>query len=140
MPARISLFARDLPADWPIHALNLSVLYTRESPGEWCARALEMDLEAYGRDEDEALRALVAMVIAQVSFAIQRRAPELVLKDAPAVYWQLYESNRRQTMTRLISGQPAAADVDVKVGTLPIPAEILAHYQRKKPFHRQRAA
>lgn len=67
MPARISLFARDLPADWPIHALNLSVLYTRESSGEWCARA--------GGNGH-----------AQVSFAIQRRAPELVLKDAPAVY------------------------------------------------------
>lgn len=139
MDARIHLSAANLPRDWPLHALTLSVLYNRDDAGEWSARALEMDLEAYGKDERAATKALIDMVILQVTFAIQKKDHRLVLKDAPAMYWQMYERARGLQMQRLIAGAEDDASADVKIGTLPIPASALKGYQRKKPFTRQHA-
>lgn len=130
----------NLPDGWPYTTITTSNLYTKEGPNLWCARALEMDLEAYGPTQETAAKALVEMVVAQLVFAVQKKDPGLIMRPAPSMYWRLYEETRSQMMHRMISGADEVEDADISVGTMPIPAALLAAYQRKKPFKRQHAA
>lgn len=65
-----------------------------DSPGEWIAIALEMDLLGYGKTKDGALAELRDVVEAQVYFSSDRNNPSLITFHAPKKYFDLYEQGR----------------------------------------------
>lgn len=126
------------PKDWPFTDSTIGVVAVQDG-GEWLAVALEMDLQAHGKTHQAALDALAEMVISQIAFAMQKKQPDLVFRDAEPMYWQMYDRERRAAMRATLM-QQKREDSDIRASNLPINDGLIAQFQRKKPFQRQRAA
>jgi hypothetical protein len=69
-------------------AFEVSVIVFRED-SMWTALALEMDIRGYGSSRESAVDDVLAMITAQVSFAIQMGHAETIWKRADETYWQM---------------------------------------------------
>lgn len=84
-------------------AFEVSILvYTEDD--SCVALALEMDLRGFGATGEAALADLDEMILAQVSFALQKRHPESVWKPAEQKYWDMFEDARREQFIAQIKG------------------------------------
>ncbi|MEC9361898.1 MAG: hypothetical protein VYC42_01620 [Pseudomonadota bacterium] len=129
--------AFDAPDDWPIENANINVVIFEEA-GEWTAVALEMDLHAIAPTMEAARRELAEAVMSQLAFAIQKRQPELVFRNAEPMYWRLFEQGRDAKLRALVTDQ--AVSPNIVTASLPVDDGLISQFQRKKPFQRQRAA
>ena len=66
-----------------------SVIVFRQG-STWTALALEMDIRGYGSSREAAVDDVLAMITAQVSFAVQMGHAETVWKRAEEKYWRRY--------------------------------------------------
>ena len=88
---------------------EVSVIVFRDGAG-WTALALEMNLRGYGASRRAATDDVVAMIVAQVSFAVQMGHPESVWHPAEEKYWRMFNDARRMRFVAEISGKRASAD------------------------------
>ncbi len=99
--------------------LTLNILCYPED-GEWVALALEMDIRGYGATPDDAWSELRGLVDAQIAFAKEKGAPELIWFSAEDRYWDMYrEAQRREMDARLAAG--TFSTCDVRTGGMPLP-------------------
>ena len=105
-------------------AFEVSVILFREGSG-WTALALEMDIRGYGPTREAAVDDALAMISAQVSFAVQMGHPESIWKPAEESYWRMWEKARRNQFVAEISGSEAPTDEIADL--VPIPLLALKH-------------
>ena len=86
-----------------------NVIVFRED-SKWSALALEMNVRGYGSTPELALEDVGVMLMAQVSFAVQRGHPESVWHPADEKYWRMWESARRNQFVAKMSGSEAPTD------------------------------
>jgi hypothetical protein len=91
------------------HNFEVSVITYRED-STWTALALEMNLRGYGSTVEAASDDLCEMLIAQVSFAVQRGHPESVWNRADDEYWRMFEEARRNQFVAEVSGSQRSDD------------------------------
>jgi len=108
-------------------AFEVSVIVFREET-TWTALALEMDIRGYGASRKAAVDDALAMISAQVSFAVQRGHAESVWKPAEDKYWRMWENARRNQFVAEVSGLEPPADEIADL--LPIP--LLALKQKEE--------
>ncbi len=61
-----------------------------ETESAWTAMALEMDLRAWGNTFEEVLKELVNLICTQISFALFKKQPDMILKPADPKWTELY--------------------------------------------------
>jgi hypothetical protein len=105
-------------------AFEVSVIVFREGP-TWTALALEMDIRGYGPSRKAAVDDAMAMISAQVSFAVQRGHAESVWKPAADKYWRMWENARRNQFVAEVSGSEPPTDEIADL--VPIPLHALKH-------------
>ena len=105
-------------------AFEVSVIVFRER-STWTALALEMDIRGYGSSREAAVDDAMAMITAQVSFAMQMGHGESVWKRAEEKYWLMWENARRNQFMAEISG--SEPPVDEIADLVPIPRFGLKH-------------
>ncbi|MEA2328421.1 MAG: hypothetical protein QOE68_3380 [Thermoanaerobaculia bacterium] len=105
-------------------AFEVSVIVFREG-STWTALALEMDIRGYGSSRKAAVDDALAMITAQVSFAVQMGHAESVWKPAEEKYRRMWENARRNQFMAEISGSEAPADEIADL--VPIPLLALKH-------------
>jgi hypothetical protein len=127
----------NLPHDWPFTQCTLSVLYRREED-EWHGIVLEWGLEAFAETQEALQDELREMIVAQLAFAVQMKQPELLEQPAEPLYWRIFDRERTALQRHMVTGTPADPNADVTIGTVSIPEELVAEYQKQKPFKRQR--
>lgn len=89
---------------------------------EWTALALEMDVRGYGTSSRAAIKDLVEMLTAQVSYAVQMGHPETVWHPAEEMYWRRWEEARRKKFMAKALGSEAPTDQIAEL----FPLELLA--------------
>jgi hypothetical protein len=104
---------------------EVSVIVFREGSA-WTALALEMDLRGYGAEPAAAVEDVIAMILAQVSFAVQTGHIESVWHRADETYWRRWENARRNQFMAEVSGSQASSD---EIADL-VPIPLLAMRQR----------
>ena len=103
---------------------EVSVITFRED-STWTALVLEMNLRGYGPTKKAAVDDVLAMLAAQVSFAVQMGHPETVWNSAEKSYWMMFEEARRKRFVAEVSGfetpseQPSADIVPFPLDTAP---------------------
>ena len=105
-------------------AFEVSVIVFRDG-ATWTALALEMDIRGYGASRKAAVDDALAMITAQVSFAVQMGHAESVWKPADEKYRRMWENARRNQFMAEISGSEAPADEIADL--VPIPLFGLKH-------------
>jgi hypothetical protein len=105
-------------------AFEVSVIVLRDG-STWTALALEMDIRGYGSSRKAAVDDALAMITAQVSFAVQMGHAESVWKPAEEKYWRMWENARRNQFVAEISGSEPPADEIADL--VPIPLLALKH-------------
>lgn len=88
---------------------EVSVITFRED-STWTALALEMDLRGYGTTRKAAIKDVLTMIVAQVTFAVQMGHPESVWHPAEKKYWQMFEEARRSQFVAEVSGSELPTD------------------------------
>lgn len=107
------------PADRaPDVALQLRVLGYRDEDGGWVAHCLETDLVGEGDSWKDAMACLVGLTEAQISFAVSRGKPGLVLHPAPIHIIERYQTLYDRALTTL-SVRPW--DESEAIGFFPVP-------------------
>ena len=89
--------------DTHIYDLQIRVLISREDGG-CVARALEMDLLGYGRNEVEAVEDLKRAIEAQISFAHQMSDASLIGFPAESQHFKRWEVSQRKALQSEILG------------------------------------
>ena len=103
-------------------SFEVSVIVFREDSG-WTALALEMNIRGYGQTEKGAIKDVMEMMLAQVSFAVQMGHPESVWHPAEAKYWQMFSEARRRRFVAELSGMALPTDPPfADMVPLPVPA------------------
>lgn len=82
---------------------EVRVITFRED-SEWTALALEMNLRGYGTTRKAAIKDVLAMIVAQVTFAVQMGHPESVWHPAEEKHWRMFEEARRKLFVAEVSG------------------------------------
>src|SRR6266498_3840234 len=98
---------------------EVSVLVFREG-STWTALVLEMDLRGHGSTRKAAMDDVLEMLLAQVSFAVQRGHPESVWHPAEDKYWRMWEQARRNRFVAEISGSEAPPEPFADLVPLPM--------------------
>lgn len=93
------------------------VLIYRDS-GDYIARALELDLLGSGDSPNKALVDLEYAIRAQVSFALQKNAPEMIYFKADREYEKRWLDAARKELQNLAEGDVAIATI-IKVEATP---------------------
>ena len=126
--------------EWPFQRITVNIVALLQDD-EWIATILEMDLQAVGKTHEEAISAVQEMFVHQVAFAVQKRQPSLLFKQAEPFYWELFHEHRRLLLSSMVTGERPARD-DIRVDTLPIDQGMIGqHLQRNhKPYQRRHAA
>jgi len=86
-----------------------NVLVFREDTA-WTALALEMDIRGYGPTVEAALKDVIGMLQAQITFAVQMGHPETVWHRAEEKYWRIWDRARRNKFVAEASGSEAPTD------------------------------
>ena len=102
----------------------LSVLGYREDE-ECVALALEMDIRGTGPTFEKALDNLLELVAMQISFARFKGQPEMILRPAEAVWFNLYAQVRAEAMRAILSDEAISPDYVASCLHVP-PAHIVA--------------
>lgn len=100
-------------------AFEVSVIVFREG-STWTALALEMDIRGYGPSRKAAVDDALAMITAQVSFALQMAHPESVWKPAEEKYWRMWEKARRNQFVAELSGSEPPTDEIADLVPIPL--------------------
>ena len=108
----------------------ISILGYREEK-EWVALALEMDIRGFGPTFEEALDDLRDLVLMQVSFALSQDKPEMIWKNAEPVYFQLYETARREEVLDAIQERKGSHSLYQTGGLQVPPAHVIASHRRQ---------
>jgi hypothetical protein len=74
-----------------VYSFQIRVLIYRED-GEYCARALEMDLLGYGKTEKAAIKELSNLIECQLTFARQKDDDSLLLFPAEKIFFERWEA------------------------------------------------
>ena len=113
-----------------IYDLQIRVLIYREN-GECVARALEMDLLGYGRNEVEAVEDLKRAVEAQLAFAHQMRDASLIGFPAEAQYFKRWDDAQRKALqSEILSDKSVKLEARAVIITF-TPAELKVLRSRK---------
>lgn len=105
--------------------LSLNILgYQDQEAGEWVALALEMDLRGYGPTFEAALEDLKDLVGMQISFALQKGLPDMIVRPAEPVWFELFASVRSERMRHL--GVASTGDEYQIAGLAIPPAHVIA--------------
>lgn len=88
----------------------------------WTALALEMDVRGYGDEPDAAMKDVVDMLTAQITYAVQMGHPESVWHRAEERYWEMWEEARRNQFLAEASGTHVPQD---QIADL-VPLDLLA--------------
>jgi hypothetical protein len=88
---------------------EVSVIVYRENSA-WTALALEMSIRGYGPNREAAIKDLIGMLAAQITFAVQMGHPESVWHPAEHQYWQMFNEARRKRFLAETSGTDAPDD------------------------------
>lgn len=86
-----------------IYDIQIRVLICKED-GESVARALELDLIGYGKNDAEAVEELKAAVESQISFAHQMRDSSLIGFPAEREFFDRWDESQRQILQGQILG------------------------------------
>ncbi|MEA2336018.1 MAG: hypothetical protein QOE82_25 [Thermoanaerobaculia bacterium] len=98
---------------------EVSVIVFRDD-STWTALALEMDIRGYGPSREAAVDDAMAMITAQVSFAVQMGHPESIWKRADEKYWRMWENARRNQFMAEISGSEPPTDEIADLVPIPL--------------------
>src|SRR5438046_2411987 len=94
-----------------IYVFTIRVLVCRDQDSrEFLAHALEMDIVAYGRTEEIAIKQLSELIECQISFAAQQGDDNLLLFPAPREYFERWETAHAAALREQVLG-----DKSVKV-------------------------
>jgi len=104
----------------------LNVLGFQED-GEWAALALEMDLRGHGATFHEALDDLGDLVRMQISFALFKGLPQMILKPAAAIYFELFAQARLRRFSSMTT-ESEEGDLEYESGSMAIPPHLLAKH------------
>jgi hypothetical protein len=99
----------DLPMSEETKIFKANVILFRED-STWTALALEMDVRGYGPTLKAALKDVIGMLQAQITFAVQMGHPESIWHPAERKYWQMWERARRNQFVANISGLDSPDD------------------------------
>src|SRR5437764_12372320 len=99
----------DFPMSEETKIFEANVIVFREESA-WTALALEMEVRGYGPTLKAALKDVIGMLEAQITFAIQMGHPESVWHPAEEKYWRMWERARRNQFVADISGSDAPDD------------------------------
>lgn len=102
-----------------LQTFEISVIVFREDSA-WTALALEMNIRGYGETQQDAVKDVLDMLAAQVSFAIQQGHPESVWAPAEPKYWQMFEQARKNQFVAHVSGSEAPTDQLADLVPLPL--------------------
>lgn len=95
------------------------VAFFDPAEGNWCAVALDLDIVAEGKTQDEVVKDLNDLIEAQIGFALFKGDLSLIWRKAPPEYWEIYE-RLRQKHVRELAGQAIEGD-EGSVSDLPFP-------------------
>jgi hypothetical protein len=112
----------DLPTSEETKIFEANLIVFRED-STWTALALEMDVRGYGPTLQAAIKDVMEMLQAQITFAVQMGHPETIWHPAEEKYWRMWERARRNQFVADISGSDSPDDTafaDV------VPLELLA--------------
>ena len=108
---------KELPSD-----ICLSVLlYRDDREGGWSALALEMDIRGHGKTSAKAFEDLVDLVRMQIGFAMFKGDPELVLKAADPVWFELFAEARQNQLREKVLDINREEEPDYRASGMPIP-------------------
>lgn len=110
--------AKSNPKPGKIAEIYLSVLGYKED-GQWVAIALEMDLRGRGTSFDKAAEDLLDLVRMQVSFALSKNQPELILRSADPIWFAKFAEVRSERLHSMLS--EGVEDSPFQIAGLPIP-------------------
>lgn len=105
---------------------SLNILGFQED-GEWVALALEMDLRGHGPTFHDALNDLRDLVGMQISFALFKGLPQMILKPAPAFYFELFALARQRWLSSWTT-ESAQEDLEYQAGSMAIPPHLLTRH------------
>ena len=110
-----------MPDNGKYFEVLINILGYRED-GEWVALALEMDLRGYGDTFEAARDDLEELIEMQISFAVEKGAPDSIWKAAESHWFERWAEARRERLLDLWSrGADALPDDDYRVGSIPPP-------------------
>lgn len=111
--------------------ITLKVLvYPDPSEDAQVALALEMDLRGYGDSLDSALKELLQLVEAQISFAVQQKDPSLIHFPADEKFFKMFEQGRRASLHHLFGAPIGEPQYHVRSLRVP-PPEVIAEMKNK---------
>jgi hypothetical protein len=105
------------PEGQPFFEVGLNVLGYEED-GQWVALALEMDIKGYGPTFRKAVDDLYDLVVMQVSFALHKGQPEMILKSAEPIWFERFAALKIQLLSA-IGREPR--DTEFRIADLPFP-------------------
>ncbi len=107
------------PQDIQRVEVTLNVLGFQEG-GEWAALALEMDLRGYGATFEDAIEDLTDLVRMQISFAMQKGQPDMILRAADPIWFERFATLRAERFRHLGEDRPTDDD-EYQIAGLAIP-------------------
>jgi hypothetical protein len=110
----------------PPKTFEANVIVFRED-SMWTALALEMNVRGYGATRSAALKDVIEMLDAQISFAVQMGHPETVWNRAEEKYWRLWEETRRKQFLAEASGSASEVPTDEIADLVPLSLLALKH-------------
>lgn len=117
------------------HFVVSRVLIYRDESGDYIARALELDLIGSGYAPNQALKDLENAVQSQVSFALQKGAPETIYFKAEPEYDRRWLEAAKNGMRDLAAGDAA---MHVKCVATVISVEALIPKASARKFYSMR--
>ncbi len=101
--------------------LSLRVLGYKSEKDLWAAHCLETDLVGYGKTFKKALDDLMELTHMQISFALHKKEPSLVLHEAPVEIIKQYNELMRLTLQHYPKKHRAYSNK--KIASLPLPMD-----------------
>jgi hypothetical protein len=114
------------------HFIVSRVLIYRDETGDYIARALELDLIGSGDAPNKSLKDLENAVQAQVSFALQKGAPEMIYFKAEPEYERRWLEAAKSGVRDLAAGDAA---IQVKCVATVISVEALVPKAPSQKFY-----
>jgi hypothetical protein len=110
----------------------IRVLVCKED-GEFAARALEMDLLAYGATQKEALKELVSLIHSQISFARQMKDDSLIIFPSERQYLDRWEKAHNAALkSGLLGDDDTSVHLDFKAVTVRLDLSKLKQQKAKR--------
>jgi len=99
-----------------------NVLGFLQNDGEWATVALELDLWGYGDTKEESIHELMETIAAQLSFVEYKEDPDLIFKNAPMEYFQIFTEVKARSLRAKV--EHSAQETGYFAGGMPFPENI----------------